>query len=199
MCWIYHCKLTWNSTSDRTVRHCFNKIVLNVVFVMVTRCPRSKWQARSQILLRFLERLKLMSFDNISSSITRLFIIISCPKTCALATFSIVNVLMVWWTVHAILGREVVSTLNYSGASYLTPWGNLIDGKKVQDWCTTKWKLDDTLYSHDYVIVNIVILYYHDDVIKWKYFPRYWPFVRWIPLKKTSDAELSCFLSSLPE
>ena len=29
---------------------------------------------------------------------------------------------------------------------------------------------------------------YHDDVIKWKYFPRCWPFVRgshrWIPLKK---------------
>ena len=21
----------------------------------------------------------------------------------------------------------------------------------------------------------------HDDVIKWKHFPRYWPFVRWIP------------------
>ena len=36
----------------------------------------------------------------------------------------------------------------------------------------------------------------HDDVIKWKQFPRYWPFVRgihrsrWIPLTKASDAEL---------
>ena len=33
----------------------------------------------------------------------------------------------------------------------------------------------------------------HDDVIKWKYFPRYWPFVRgirWIPRTNTSDAEL---------
>ena len=39
----------------------------------------------------------------------------------------------------------------------------------------------------------------HDDVIKWKHFPLYWPFVwgihrsRWIPRTKASDAELSCF------
>ena len=37
----------------------------------------------------------------------------------------------------------------------------------------------------------------HDEVIKCKHFPRYWPFVqgshRWIPLKKISDAELWCF------
>ena len=44
----------------------------------------------------------------------------------------------------------------------------------------------------------------HDDVIKWKHFPRYWPFVRvtghrWIPLTKASDTELWCFLSSAPE
>ena len=39
----------------------------------------------------------------------------------------------------------------------------------------------------------------HDDVIKWKHFPRYWPFVwgihrsRWIPRTKASNAELWCF------
>ena len=42
----------------------------------------------------------------------------------------------------------------------------------------------------------------HDDVIKWKHFPRYWPFVRgihrWIPLTKASDAHLWCFLWSAP-
>ena len=47
--------------------------------------------------------------------------------------------------------------------------------------------------------------YKHDDVIKWKHFPRYWPFVRgihrsrWIPSTKASDAELWCFLWSAPE
>ena len=45
----------------------------------------------------------------------------------------------------------------------------------------------------------------YDDVIKWKHFPRYWPFVRestghrWIPLTKASDAELRCFLWSAPQ
>ena len=45
----------------------------------------------------------------------------------------------------------------------------------------------------------------HDDVIKWKHFPRYWSFVRefsvsrWIPRTKASDAELWCFLWSAPE
>ena len=39
----------------------------------------------------------------------------------------------------------------------------------------------------------------HDDVIKWKHFPRDWPFVwgihrsRWIPHTKASDAELFMF------
>ena len=38
----------------------------------------------------------------------------------------------------------------------------------------------------------------HDDVINWKHFPRYWSFVRGIP-SKASDAELWCFLWSVPE
>ena len=42
---------------------------------------------------------------------------------------------------------------------------------------------------------------FHDDVIKWKHFPRYWCFVRdrWIPLTKASNAEFWCFLWSGPE
>ena len=40
---------------------------------------------------------------------------------------------------------------------------------------------------------------YHDDVIKWKHFPHYWPFVRGIPRTKASDAEFWCFLWSAPE
>ena len=43
-------------------------------------------------------------------------------------------------------------------------------------------------------------IYIHDDVIKWKHFPRYWPFVQGIHRStvnsphKASDAELWCFL-----
>ena len=45
----------------------------------------------------------------------------------------------------------------------------------------------------------------HDDVMKWKYFPRYWPYVRgihrsrWFPRTKASDAGLWCFIWSAPE
>ena len=52
-----------------------------------------------------------------------------------------------------------------------------------------------------------VIYFVHDDVIKWKLYPCYWPFVlcgeftghRWIPRTKTSDAELWCFPWSASE
>ena len=46
---------------------------------------------------------------------------------------------------------------------------------------------------------------WYDDVIKWKHFPRYWPFVQginrsWLILHiKASDVELWCFLWSAPE
>ena len=49
------------------------------------------------------------------------------------------------------------------------------------------------------------VAFTHNDVIKWKYFPRYWPLCgeftghRWIPLTKASDAEIWCFLWSAPE
>ena len=45
----------------------------------------------------------------------------------------------------------------------------------------------------------------HDDVIKWKHFPRYWPLCgeftgpRWIPRTKASDAELWYYLWSASE
>ena len=39
----------------------------------------------------------------------------------------------------------------------------------------------------------------HDDVIKWKHFPRSWPFVRRFLRTKASDAELWCSLWSAHE
>ena len=33
---------------------------------------------------------------------------------------------------------------------------------------------------HDFSILRLFIAFAHDDVIKWKHFPRYWPFVRGI-------------------
>ena len=39
----------------------------------------------------------------------------------------------------------------------------------------------------------------HDDVIRWKHFPRYWSFVREFPAQMASNAGLWCFLWSAPE
>ena len=76
-----------------------------------------------------------------------------------------------------------------SGFSYITPR-------------TSIWILKNRMYAEKCLIQLISLSqkgYFHDDVIKWKHFPRNWPFVRgihqsrWIPLTKASDAELWCF------
>ena len=74
--------------------------------------------------------------------------------------------------------------------------------------CVTKFKHPYN-FSHekkDNTYLQVPNFYYfHDDVIKWKHFPRNWPFVRgihrsrWIPRTKAIDAELWCFLWSEPE
>ena len=54
--------------------------------------------------------------------------------------------------------------------------------------------------THPYIYIS----YFQDDVMKWKYVPPYWPFVRGIHQSlvnsptKASDAELWCFLWSAP-
>ena len=71
--------------------------------------------------------------------------------------------------------------------------------------CTTYYV---TTWAYWHVHTILVILRCcdftkHDAVIRWKHFPRCWPFVKgihmWIPLTKASDAELWCFLWSAPE
>ena len=70
----------------------------------------------------------------------------------------------------------------------------------ITKWTATHWA---TMFNTG-AITN-PNSFIHDDIIKWKHFPRYWPFVqgihrsRWIPLTKASDAELWCFLWSTPE
>ena len=64
---------------------------------------------------------------------------------------------------------------------------------------TQQWRVSDTAR------IGTDLNNTHDDVIKWKHFPRFWPFVRgihrsrWIPRTKASDAELWCFLWSVSE
>ena len=74
-------------------------------------------------------------------------------------------------------------------------WNSVIfESKSSICWRKCIWKR--RLQNNDHLALN------HDDVIKWKHLPRYWPFVRgihqsrWIPHTKASDAELWWFLWS---
>ena len=74
-------------------------------------------------------------------------------------------------------------------------------------WCLLleKCKTFTTAITHSLIQIDQFGWQYHDDVIKWKYFPRHWPVVRgihrsrWFPRTKASDAELWCSLWSAPE
>ena len=98
------------------------------------------------------------------------------------------------WVSITLIARFMGPTWGPSGADrtqvgpMLAPWSLLSGAWMLMPWYSTS---SARLSSS------------HDDVIKWKHFPRYWPFVRgchrWIPLTKTSDVELWCFFLSAPE
>ena len=93
------------------------------------------------------------------------------------------------------------------------PFGDVTMTVKMVDFECTKWILDFALIYKvlcvfcDYVRLMCCYNSGHCTMmmIKWKHFPRYWPFVwgihwsRWIPCTKASDAELWCFIWSMSE
>ena len=80
-----------------------------------------------------------------------------------------------------------------------SPWCRK-NSREVLDPCMSMPRL-----QQQSVIFGSLYSTAHDDVIKWKHFPRNWPFVqgihrsRWIPHTTVSDAELWCFLWSASE
>ena len=126
----------------------------------------------------------------------------------------------IWWRHHDIVSRTSTAKRflsKYSGLRTIfnslclaTPYGDTGSGNDITrsnvNLPSTRscdihsmemftWILNTSIYTFEI----------RDDVIKWKHFPHYWPFVwgipghRWIPLIKASDAELWCFLWSAPE
>ena len=96
------------------------------------------------------------------------------------------NVYNLWgiWVLRSKFQRIKTCVCDFCGRYLITiPFLNDLP-KRPMCWLMAPW--------HSVVLC-------HDDVIKWKYFPRYWPFVRgttghrWIPLTKANDAELWCF------
>ena len=77
----------------------------------------------------------------------------------------------------------------------------LVDNRRYNAWDVWTLKVVQIWESR-----LVFTLHTHDDVIKWKHFPRYWPFVRLIhrspvyfPHKGQCNTELWCFLWSAPE
>ena len=68
---------------------------------------------------------------------------------------------------------------------------------RIKGWVNNREAGDLGRYRGHYDVT--VMETSHDDVIKWKHFPRYWPFVRGIHRTKASDTELWCFLWSASE
>ena len=52
---------------------------------------------------------------------------------------------------------------------------DVILDENIKPW--TFWIFWEYIYVYIYAVVLIWFLHTHDDVIKWKHFPRYWPFV----------------------
>ena len=102
------------------------------------------------------------------------------------------------WFIDTLQLARVICPSNFQGDfSYLT--GNLtrVGGTSIEA---------SGMATRRYVPFLAHIRHsYHEDVIKWKHFPYYWPFVLGIhqsPVNsrtKASDAELWCFLWSAPE
>ena len=100
--------------------------------------------------------------------------------------------------IHVISFKKIYSKMSFGkwrpfclGLNVLSCWEKSIWFRKHETslrWC------GDT--------VMLATWSKHDDVIKWKHFPRNWSFVReirWISRTKASDAELWCFLWFAPE
>ena len=63
-----------------------------------------------------------------------------------------------------------------------TTWKCCIENRTVCQnshvYSFTHWRLGDVAVIFKVFVLNSILDWIHDDVIKWKYFPRYWPFVR---------------------
>ena len=119
----------------------------------------------------------------------------------------------IWWRHHVHLQRwyKLCFTIACvrSGITckidFYVSYNQSISASKIRMFVLT----NDEHCKRVFLVLVVYFLYiYHDDVIRWKHSPRYWPFGReltgdtghlWIPLTKASDAELWCFLWSARE
>ena len=99
-------------------------------------------------------------------------------------------------------------TSSWNKIGYLCPLAISMQGPKIGFIWESQYLSKIEKYLTRVVTSILWVWYpgfYYDDVIKWKHFPRYWPFVRgihWSPVNsphKARDAKLWCFLWSASE
>ena len=63
-------------------------------------------------------------------------------------------------------------------------WPALLTTTSITEWIYIESKTmnleQDAKCSECYYLLTDLVMRIHCDVIKWKHFPRYWPFVKWI-------------------
>ena len=117
---------------------------------------------------------------------------------------SVNHVYNFWYTAHgAQSGSLILPNVVYQSIETKTRFLSMA-GQGFSQWEKRLLSWNEKLLGHTTKGTCMHQLC-HDDVIKWKHFPRYWPFVRGIhrspvnSLHKASDAERWCFLWSAPE
>ena len=108
------------------------------------------------------------------------------------------------YTEHSLV---IIRHTNHSTRCIVCTWNSKRCYGRFRTWwrSISTYSNQQCLYSYCFSFIEITTITFHDDVIKWKHFPRYWPLCgeftgpRWIPGTKASDAELWCFLWSASE
>ena len=74
------------------------------------------------------------------------------------------------------LGASLESTLRHSG---ICGWSWNLPKQDIMEWCQMNVMGSQPTQQQQLIVLSTAGSS-HDDVIKWKHFPRYWPFVRGI-------------------
>ena len=82
---------------------------------------------------------------------------------------------------RALLGNRVAADVFEDGSvrdKAMSLWQGLVDFRYKQTGGTARAKTGKVNPRHYFIRYSYIHLaLYHDDVMKWKHFPRYWPFV----------------------
>ena len=145
----------------------------------------------------------------------------SCPSTTMLlvtaAKVALLFLFILVTAIHLPIICSWVSVLAYFLCLVAMHWGVTINARRQWNAIIAmikRWMSFEPLHELPQIcplswsqvfVVRCLTILLHDDVIKWKHFPRNWPFVRgihrsrWIPHTKASDVELWGFLWSASE